>query len=325
MTFGETFHAVDTAGIIDRVVLAVDAGRLAVTRAEAAAVTLRGVNDRLQPSETGEKAEDRPDRTDGVAVRASVSPRKDGKNGESSHGHSESHTTAHPEIDCIEGIAVAGFGQRSKEIVAPLPDGSEKTLNDTPVSAVWRKESHERSDAEKNASSHEGKHRIAEHIFSRRIAVAVFLCHPSQTGKTVLHYAERTDDRAIDASEYKGEHHQSDDNPEVKGKQCREKLDFGQPAEPNVDRACKVKKKQRYQHDDDKRHCLSDSTKHKIYYCVNDWFKPPIQSKPSTGRLSVQYRKFITFPPKVNEINYRLSYHYYGNAATNGSSDAPKN
>ena len=55
MTFGETFHAVDTAGIIDRVVLAVDAGRLAVACAETAAVTLRGVNDRLQPSETGEK------------------------------------------------------------------------------------------------------------------------------------------------------------------------------------------------------------------------------------------------------------------------------
>ena len=99
MTLGETFHAVDAAGIIDRVALAVDASRLAVACAETAAVTLRGVNDRLQPSETGKKAEDRPDRTDGVAVRASVSPRKNRKNGESSYGHSESHTTAHPEID----------------------------------------------------------------------------------------------------------------------------------------------------------------------------------------------------------------------------------
>lgn len=83
----------------------------------------------------------------------------------------------------------------------------------------------------------------------------MFLVLAGQPRNDVLEYTQGADDRAVDAPEEQGKHHQQKDDAHIQRQHGREKLYPGQPPEPQVQRARDVEKQQS---DEDEADSCSD-------------------------------------------------------------------
>ena len=89
-----------------------------------------------------------------------------------------------------------------------------------------------------------GQHRVAYCREGGRVGVGVSLFPPPHPGYCVLHYAQRANDRAVNAAEEERQHEEKYDDSCVQGQQGRQELDFGHPPQPRVYRSRKVEEQQ---------------------------------------------------------------------------------
>ena len=106
------------------------------------------------------------------------------------------------------------------------------------------------------------KHRIAQPRQRRRMGIAVFPVPSSQPAEHVLHHAQRTNDRTINASQQQREQYERRHDAEIQGQYRRQELNLGQPAEPCMDRSREIEKQQRDRHETKDGERYSDFSQH---------------------------------------------------------------
>ena len=183
--------------------LEIDARRFAVLRAERAVLALVLVEMNLQERETGKETEHRAYRTDGVAVGASASPGQDEEDDYRRKGYDEHGQRLHPHVDAVEGVAFGSFGDACQHVVAQHVKRLENAGHDASKGAVGRQQLDKAAYAGDDGDDEERRHDVAQPFLLRRVGVAVLLRLLAQPSEDVLHDAQRTDDRAVDASEDK--------------------------------------------------------------------------------------------------------------------------
>ena len=125
------------AGVVDAVVLEVDAGSLAVPGTFRTVAALIQVDVDLQPREAGEEREHRAHGADGVAVGAAVLPSQRDEHQHGEHGDGKHHAhRRHQYVDRVESIAVDALGDGSQAVVAQFPQRLEDARGDAAVSGV---------------------------------------------------------------------------------------------------------------------------------------------------------------------------------------------
>ena len=124
--FFETVETDDAAGHIDGVFRRVNARRLTVFRAKAAAVTFCGVDPGPKNRESGQKSQNRSDRTDRVAIKPPKPPRKKRHENERYGGGNQRDFSLHPDVRLIKGETPRPFGKKRQKIVSAAINRSEK-------------------------------------------------------------------------------------------------------------------------------------------------------------------------------------------------------
>ncbi len=149
VAFIDAVHADDASRIVYRMGLAVDAGRLAVACAEAAAVALRRVDHGPQKREARQQTEHRSHWAYGIAPRAPVAPCQHAHDDQRRDGNTERRPALDPHINRIEGIAVGTLGHIGQSVVAPRPHGCQQRRGYAAVSAVRCDERRQRAQADR--------------------------------------------------------------------------------------------------------------------------------------------------------------------------------
>ena len=246
----DAVEAVHAAGVVDLAVLYVDAGGLAVVLALLAALAHVRVDHRAEHREAGEETQCRAHGADGVAIRATVPPGQDDHHDERDRSHDEGGQAAQPDFLVIEGVAVRPLRQGGEEVVHPEIDRLEQVLNDASPSAVRGQQGHERLNAHDEGDDKERPHPVAQPLHFGAVAVRLavlvlaFARHV-EVCYSVLEYAQRADDGAIDPSENEGQEDETDDDGHIQGHHGRQELDLRHPAQPSVQRSREVEKQQR--------------------------------------------------------------------------------
>ena len=240
-------HADHAARIVDRMVFRIDAGGLALSRAESAGGALRRVDHRAEEREAREKSQDSAHGAYGIAPGAAVAPGQNDEQDERRRGDEQRRQAAHPHLRTVEGVAVGPFGQVGQQVVAPAVEGGQQILRDAAIGAVGRYQCHERSDTGNECRDEEDEDAVAQPSFFGRVGVAVLpLAAPAAKPRDdVLHDSERADDRAVDAPEEQREEHEGHHDAQMQGQQRRQELDLRQPPEPRVQAPRKVEEEQR--------------------------------------------------------------------------------
>ena len=258
----DAIHAGDTARIIDLMLPAVDTRRLAPAGALSATVAFRNVDDRPQQRKAGKEPEHRTHRANRVAVGTTVPPRQNGQRREHGDSDRKGRQALDPDIRPVESVAAGPFGEAGQQVVAPLPKRREKIRSDTPVSSVRVQQRHDGAYARRERYDEQRKHRIAQPRQRRRMGIAVFPAPSSQPAEHVLHHAQRTNDRTINASQQQREQYERRHDAEIQGQYRRQELDLGQPAEPCMDRSREIEKQQCDRHETKDGERYSDFSQH---------------------------------------------------------------
>ena len=231
----EADHA---AGVVDPVVLGIDAGSLAAFAATSAVDALRGVNGRAEQGEAAHQAEGCADGADGVAVLAAPEP-----------------CAAEDEHEGYQ----AGDQQRRDDGAG---GHAHDAADDAPVGAVRGNEGDQHLAADDDRDDGEQQYAVAYPFVLRNVVEALkILLHfrlfrgsallellefaglgilqPLPAGAAepddhVLEDAHRADDGTIDAAEEEAGQQDDRDYDQVQGQGRRQELEFGHPAPPVV-------------------------------------------------------------------------------------------
>ena len=232
----------NTAGVIDAVILEIDAGSLARLGTGRTIAAFLHVETNLQEREPREKTEEGADRTDGVAVGAATAP---GKDEEKDKGHScydECRQTAKPDVGGIKGVAIVVLSDGGEAVVTPFVKGAQQVNYDAAKTAVGSQQGDEGAEAGDERHDEKCKHGIAEPAYLGRIAVVpyLFILSRAQARKDVLHDAQRADDRTIDAAKNEGEHDEGNYDAHIQCQHSWQELYLCQPAEVGVEESTDV-------------------------------------------------------------------------------------
>ena len=257
----EARHA---AAVIHLMLLAVDAGSLALARAQAAAVAFVFVNIDAQQREAREHSQHRADRANRIAPGPAAAPREYENQHEGERSCDEGRKALEPDFRRIERVAVKAFRQQGKHVVSEAIERREEVAHYPSESAVRGKQAGERGGACDHRDDKQGEQAIAQPVFGRRIGQAVFLpfAAGAQAVDKVLHHSERTDYRAIYPAEYQGEDDQDCDGDEVEREHRRQQLDFGHPSQPGVQHSGEIAQQDGYPEKENQREAPP-------HYCKN--------------------------------------------------------
>ena len=286
MAVVETVHAGHATTIVDHVVLRVDARCLALAGAHATSVALREVDVRFQQREACQETQDRPHRTDRVAIGAAITPSQHRDYYQADQSHHEGTYTFNIGIHPIESIAVRLLSEIGQEIISCLINRCEQVGGDAAIRTIGGQQGHQGTDTRQTSDHENGQHDIAKDRLRRRVAkTELFLfalsTHPRDH---ILHHAQRTDHRAIDTPQEQGQDHQSHNHAHIQRIKSRPELDLGHPAKPSMDRPREVEEQQGDQHKENR--CGKDSyfSKHKIILLFFTRFNHSLSALPQTGR-----------------------------------------
>ena len=247
VALAETVSANHAARVIDFHIFEVDARSLAVAGTFAALAAFVGIEAHFKKREAGEKSEDCADGADGVAISATAVEGEGENYHENGDCDYERGQRAHPNVDGVEGVTFVMFGNGGEQVVAGFVGGFENVGHDDAKTAVRLKQSHERARAEEESGDKHEEEAVAQPFPFGREGVAVLFS--AKTRHNVLHDAQRTNHRAIDAAENERQDDKDGYNGEIQGKQGRQELDFGGPAEPEVQDTRNVEEKERDSHE----------------------------------------------------------------------------
>ena len=247
--------------------LGVDARGLAVAGTEFASVALRDIEPRLEEREARQRPEQRPDRADRIAPRASVAPGQHEEENEGCGSDDQRCEPLHPDIDRIEGIAVNPFGRPCQQVVAPAPERSQQALDNASVGAVRGDQGPDASEPGRHDDDKEKEYAPAQPRAGGGVAEAVAMPAPppGEPRDEVLHDAERTDHRAVDAPEEQRQEEESGNHTDVQGQHGGQELNLRHPAEPRMDRPREVEKQQRDRNEEEDSQGDPDFSQHGYY------------------------------------------------------------
>ena len=238
----DAVETADAAAVVDRVAAEVDAGSLAGALAGLAILALVLVEHRAEHRKSGQEAERGPHGADVVAVVAASAPGEN-RHDDKRHGrHDQRRKAAEPHGTLIEGIAAGPLSRGGEVVVDPQDHRLEDALDDASPGAVGRKDSRQGLYADKKQYHPQRPDAVAEPLvlLFKMIRPAVLAGAVVQGGNPVLEHAERADDRTVYPAEKEGQKDQKQDDADVGGHHGGQELDFGHPAQPQVQRPGKV-------------------------------------------------------------------------------------
>ena len=248
MTFVQTVHASHATASVHRVVLHVDASRLAVAGTKGTAVAFLLVDGDAEQGKAGEESQQGTHRTDGITIGTAVACRQHDDQHQHHRRHNQYRQTLEPDLHRIERIAVHAFGQRSQQVVAPHPQGLQETVGCTTIHRIRIKQGHQGMHTQQHGQHIDDQHPVAQPTLRLGIRVRHFLAASAQTGHHILKHAQRTNHRTIHASSYQREQNQTHDYSGIQGKKCRKELNLRHPSQPCVQHAREVDEQQRHEY-----------------------------------------------------------------------------
>ena len=231
LAFRQAVHTSHAARIVDAVVLDVDARGLAVLLAFVAVLAAVGVDDGAEQREARHQAQHRSHGADGAAPRATAAKGKEPHHDKRGDGDDERDAALEPHVDLIEGIAAGTLGKAGKYVVEPQADRLQEVGGYAAIGAVRGYEYGYRVESEQHKRDEKHEQRVAQPAVLADVVEAALLDLAGNEVETVLHHAQRTHNRAVEAPEEQGDQQDEGHYDEVAGQHCRQELHLGHPAE----------------------------------------------------------------------------------------------
>ena len=169
-------EAIHAPAVIYLVVIHIDARRLAILFAEVTIAALGSVEERTENRKSGDEAQDRSHRADGVAIRPAVAGGQKDQHRESDRSDDECRQTPDPHLFMLECKPTGLLGNPCAKIVAPKPYGREKILGNAAERAVRSNECRNRAEPGYEKYDENHQHAISQPFFLGRPAVVLLMC-----------------------------------------------------------------------------------------------------------------------------------------------------
>ena len=231
LALADAVHTGDATGIVDFMVLDINAGSLADALTLTAVAAFVDIDDRAEERETGDQTEDGAYGADRVAPGAATAKRQEADDEERSNGDDERGTALHPDIDMVEAVALSPLSDASKDVVNPEIERLKQVSGDTAVSAVRGNKDGDGVKAQKHQEDKDAEQGVAQPAVFTDIMEAVLFHLAGQIVEAVLHDAQGADHRAVDTTEEEREEEDGSDDDEASRHYSRQELNFGHPAE----------------------------------------------------------------------------------------------
>ena len=214
-TFLAAFQAIETihaTGIINLLVLAIDAGSLAARAADHAVRAFLRIDANLEKRETAEETQQRPDRAHRVAPRPPVFPSQITYPQERNQPDKEREAAEDRGIHAIERIIIEARKDSFEQIVPQHINRLEHIRYHAPERTVWFHQAQEECKSAEKREQDDSEDRPPQYLLLRReleafpppapfLPFAPFPEFGREPRYDILEYAHRTDDGAIDSPE----------------------------------------------------------------------------------------------------------------------------